>query len=172
MDMNPSISHLSLGVAIVGLSLLIYWMRHRLETDLSKLRTSLAEAGRGCQRVSLLITTLRCLPLGCIFATLGWLQWFNWRESALAWFTAFWLLGVMLTLAVWFLEQRLPAAAALEPELQPCFVTAENCAEFGLTPEEAREAITGLMDAARQAQSAAEAEQPGAAADGEVSHQN
>ena len=150
MDMNPSISHLSLGVAIVGLSLLIYWMRHRLETDLSKLRTSLAEAGRGCQRVSLLITTLRCLPLGCIFATLG----------------------VMLTLAVWFLEQRLPAAAALEPELQPCFVTAENCAEFGLTPEEAREAITGLMDAARQAQSAAEAEQPGAAADGEVSHQN
>ena len=149
--MNQSISILSLSVAILGLALLTYWLNARLVRNLSRIRNSLDRTSWGSRLCSLFIVTLRCLPIGCVCLTAAWLKWANWRESGLAVFIGYWLFGVTTTLAIRVLEQRFPAPVA--PDFQPRLVTEENCAEFGLTPEEVRGMIAGLMDAAKQAQS-------------------
>ncbi len=178
MDMNHYLSHLSimsLGVGLLGLlglALGTYCMLLRLVSDLSKVRNSMNQASWGYRLSSLLITVLRGLPLACVGATLLWISWFDWRESALTWAIALWLSGITMVLAVRILGQRFPAPSVLEPDFQPRLVTAGNCAEFGLTPEQVQGMIAELMAAARQAQPEEEAGQPAAAAGVEVTHQN
>ena len=76
--------------------------------------------------------------------------WFGWREVALLWVAFPWLFALGLFLVSSLLEWRFPAPSALDPDFQPRVVTAENCAEFGLTPEQVREMTERLLEETRR----------------------
>lgn len=81
--------------------------------------------------------------------------WFGWREAALLWVAFPWLFALGLFLVSRLLEWRFPARSdvpvipadlsncgfysATDPDFEQRVVTAGNCEDFGLTPEQVEE---------------------------------